>query len=145
MENKFNYYNKSLQPFAVELRHRMTKAEACLWKYALSRKQMCGYTFNRQRPVLNYIADFMCKELKLIIEVDGITHQWEETLVKDAAKDRSLKQAGFTILRFKDEDVLKDIALVKKVISETIEELESKTSPNPLSEGEKYKQKHEKT
>jgi very-short-patch-repair endonuclease len=137
MEKNFNYYNKNLKRFAVHLRHRMTKAEACLWKYALSRKQMNGYTFNRQRPVLNCIADFMCKELSLIIEVDGLTHQWEETLVKDTEKDRRLKQAGFIILRFKDEDVLKDIAMVKKVISETIEELESKTSPNPLMEGDK--------
>lgn len=64
-KNNHLLYNKSLQPFASENRKQMTKAEACLWKYALRAKQM-GYTFNRQRPVLNYVADFMCKELKLI-------------------------------------------------------------------------------
>jgi very-short-patch-repair endonuclease len=52
----------------------MTKAEACLWKYVLRARQMKGYQFGRQRPVLNYIADFMSKELRLMIEVDGITH-----------------------------------------------------------------------
>ena len=57
-------YNKNLQPFANKNRKQMTKAEACLWKYVLRGKQM-GYFFNRQRPVLNYIADFMCKELNL--------------------------------------------------------------------------------
>jgi len=59
-----NYaYNKKLQPFANKLRKEMTKTEACLWKYALRASQMKGYQFRRQRPVLRYIADFLCKEL----------------------------------------------------------------------------------
>ncbi|SMO79124.1 endonuclease domain-containing protein [Gracilimonas mengyeensis] len=70
----YHYYNKKLKPVAKSLRQRMTKAEACLWKYALKNRQHRGYTFNRQRPVLDYVADFMCKELKLIIEVDGSSH-----------------------------------------------------------------------
>ena len=58
-----NYaYNKILQPFANKLRKEMTKAEACLWKYALRASQMKGYQFRRQRPVLRYIADFLCIE-----------------------------------------------------------------------------------
>ena len=62
-----NYqYNKKLITFAHFLRKDITKAEACLWKYALSARKMKGYQFRRQRPVLNYIADFMCKELMLI-------------------------------------------------------------------------------
>jgi very-short-patch-repair endonuclease len=52
-----NFYNKRLQSFAHENRYEMTKAEACLWKFVLSGKKL-GYTFNRQRPVLNFIADF---------------------------------------------------------------------------------------
>ena len=60
----------------------MTKAEACLWKYVLKARQLKGFQFRRQRPVLNYIADFMCKELMLIIEVDGITHHDEEAIKK---------------------------------------------------------------
>ena len=67
------HYNKNLQSFANINRKNMTKAEACLWKFVLGGRQMMGYQFRRQRPVLNYIADFMCKELNLIIEVDGIT------------------------------------------------------------------------
>lgn len=77
------HYNKNLQAYANQLRKNMTKGEACLWKYALSKKQMKGYQFRRQRPVLNYIADFMCRELLLIIEVDGITHDDAEAQVKD--------------------------------------------------------------
>lgn len=100
----------------------MTKAEACLWKYALKAKQT-GYTFYRQRPVLQYIADFMCKELKLIIEVDGYTHLFEEVMIKDQIRQKNLEAAGFTVIRFKDEEVLKSMVQVKLVIQETIEKL----------------------
>ena len=115
-------YNKNLQPFANENRKQMTKAEACLWKYVLRAKQM-GYTFNRQRPVLNYIADFMCKELKLIIEVDGYTHLLDDVIKNDIIRQQRLENAGFKVIRFKDEEVLKEINSVSKVILLTIEEL----------------------
>ena len=104
--------NKNLQPFANQLRKEMTKAEACLWKYILKAKQLKGYQFRRQRPVLNYIADFICMELMLIIEVDGITHHWEETIVKDKKKQSDLEAAGFSVLRFTDDEVLEDINAV---------------------------------
>jgi very-short-patch-repair endonuclease len=90
-----NYkYNRKLQPFANKLRKEMTKAEACLWKYVLKAGQLKGYQFRRQRPVLDYIADFMCMDLMLIIEVDGITHHWEETMAKDRKKEADLQVAG---------------------------------------------------
>jgi len=71
------HYNSELKNFANANRKSMTKAEACIWKFLLSSKQMMGYSFRRQRPKLNFITDFMCKELMLIIEVDGLTHEWE--------------------------------------------------------------------
>lgn len=118
-------YNKHLRSFANENRMQMTKAEACLWKYALRAKQM-GCTFNRQRPVLNYIADFMCKEVKLIIEVDGYTHLLENVIEKDQIRQNSLEAAGFKVIRFKDEEVLKEINRVREVIFETIHALKEK-------------------
>ena len=121
-------YNKNLQPIANKLRKTMTKAEACLWKYALRASGIKGYQFRRERPVLNYIADFMCQELKLIIEVDGLTHQWDETMVKDNKKDNDLRAAGFMVLRFTDEEVLKKINSVIATIEKTIEEIEEKKS-----------------
>ena len=67
-ENHSNLnYNKNLQPYANRLRKEMTKAEACLWKYVLRAGKMKGYQFRRQRPVLHYIADFMFKELMLVV------------------------------------------------------------------------------
>lgn len=120
----FYAYNKRLTPLAGDLRKNMTKAEACLWKYALKSKMRRGHGFRRQRPVLNYIADFMCKELKLIIEVDGITHTWEETIQHDRIREEKLKHAGFHILRFDDDEVLEHINTVIEVIDRKIEELE---------------------
>lgn len=77
-KENLHLYNSALQPFASSLRKEMTKAEACLWKYVLKGKKLRGYPFRRQRPVLNYITDFMCMELMLVIEVDGIIHHWQE-------------------------------------------------------------------
>jgi very-short-patch-repair endonuclease len=126
-------YNKKLQPFANKLRKEMTKAEASLWKNALRAKEMKGYPFRRERPVLNYIADFMCMPLKLVIEVDGLTHQWEETIAKDKKKDEDLKQAGFTVLRFTDNEVLSQMHWVKERIEEAIAEIEKNKGNHNLS------------
>jgi len=116
-----NYYNKHLQPYANRLRKEMTKAEACLWKYVLRAGKLKGFQFRRQRPVLNYIADFMCTELKLIIEVDGITHQSEETIKKDEIRQNALETVGFTLLRFSDEEVLNNIQAVFNYLEDWIE------------------------
>ena len=114
----------------------MTKAEACLWKYALSAGQMQGYQFRRQRPVLQYIADFLCKELKLVIEVDGITHQDDETWEKDKRKTIDLEGAGFKVVRFTDEDVLKNMSGVIKKIEWVVDTMRSSTPPlNPRQRG----------
>ena len=105
-----NYgYNKRLIAKARALRENMTKAEACLWKYVLKAGGMKGFTFRRQRPVLRYIADFMCRELFLIIEVDGITHSYETIAREDIKRQRDLEKAGFTVIRFTDEEVLNSI------------------------------------
>jgi very-short-patch-repair endonuclease len=132
-QNNFYNYNNLLQPLANKLRKDMTKAEACLWKYVLRAGQMKGYQFRRQRPVLNFIADFMCKELSLIIEVDGITHddRWE----RDKDRDTKLRQAGFYILRFTDEEVLTNIEGVNRTMEKIVEEMEPPPSPPP--EGDK--------
>ena len=135
---KKNYYlyNKELQPYANQLRKSMTKAEACLWKYVLRAGGLKGYSFRRQRPVMDYIADFLCKELSLIIEVDGITHSWEGAIDKDRERQLALERAGFTVLRFSDEEVLHGINGVKEKLERWIEELERlHTTPSPRQRG----------
>ena len=123
-------YNKKLKRLARANRSAMTKAEACLWKYVLRARQMKGYQFRRQRPVLDYIADFMCKELMLIIEVDGITHHDPDTQKNDSIRQQKLEQSGFTLLRFDDEDILTAINSVNGEIEDWIEKYE-RTVPPP--------------
>ena len=130
-----NLYNPVLRPLAHNNRYEMTKAEACLWKYALRAGQMKGYNFNRQRPVLNYIADFMCKKINLIVEVDGISHSFEGANEKDLVRQTNLEKAGFTVLRFKDADILKDIKRVKQIIYDVLVELENSPPPTPSERG----------
>lgn len=116
-----HYYNKNLQPFANRLRKEMTKAEACLWKYVLRARKMKGFQFRRQRPVLNYIADFMCKELMLIIEVDGNIHELEQVSKNDKIRQKAMEESGFTVLRFLNDEVLKDIQSVCSFLEVWIE------------------------
>jgi very-short-patch-repair endonuclease len=131
-----NYdYNKDLQPLARQLRKNFTKAEACLWKYALKAKQLNGYQFRRQRPVLRYIADFLCKELMLIVEVDGITHDSKTALNKDKQREKELIEAGFKVIRFTDDEVLKNISGVTVELSKVITDIEKSTPLIPRQRG----------
>jgi very-short-patch-repair endonuclease len=132
--NTNNNYNKNLQPFASKLRRNMTKAEACLWKYAL-RASCMGVPFRRERPIGRFIADFVCLPLKLVIEVDGVTHLYEETQIKDVQKDKELKEMGFEVLRLGDDVILNNIGFVTGVIRDKIEELR-KIHPLPPPAGE---------
>jgi len=120
--SNFYAYNKYLQPYANKLRKNMTKAEACLWKYVLKAGKLKGYKFRRQRPVLNYIADFLCKELQLIIEVDGFYHLSEKAKLQDKKRQTALEHAGFTVLRFRNEEVLLEIEEVTEKLECWIED-----------------------
>jgi len=93
---------------------------------------MKGFTFRRQRPILNYIADFMCKELFLNIEVDGITHSYETVAKEDVKRLTDLEEAGFTVIRFTDEEVLNSISSVYAVIENLVSNImmEKGISPN---------------
>ena len=81
---------------------------------------MLGYKFRRERPVLNYIADFACLELLLIIEVDGITYDSEEANIQDRRRDQELSEVGFTVLRFSSYEVINRIDDVSTMILEWI-------------------------
>ncbi len=114
-----SHYNKSLKSLAKGLRTESTKAEIRLWCEVLS-KGKTGYTFLRQRPIENYIADFMCKELKLIIEVDGYSHNFK--FDEDEERDKNLTKLGYTVLRFSDEEVMRDLVNVERAIRDWIKD-----------------------
>ena len=126
-----NYlYNINLRERARILRRKGTKAEAYLWKFALKNK-IQGYKFLRQRPIMNFIADFMCPELMLIIETDGASHLFEGAEKKDQTRQRKLEQAGFTVLRFEDGAVLNNLSMALTIIEQEVKELAVKVN-SPL-------------
>ena len=133
MKRKIIPYNPKLKEFARKLRNNSTKSEIKLWQQ-LKGKQLLGYDFHRQKPLLNYIADFYCYELKLVIEVDGYSHQFEETIKKDEIKQRELEKIGLTVLRFEDDEVMKDMNNVLRRLEEYVSVFEKHT-PNPSQEG----------
>ena len=109
-------YNPKLKEFSRDMRNYGEKAEAMLWK-RLKSKQL-GFTFNRQKPILNYIADFYCKELGLIVEIDGASHFSAEAYQKDKERERQMKAIGLEIVRVLDSDVRKDADRVALYIEE---------------------------
>jgi len=112
----YHHYNKKLKPFASQNRKESTKAEVRLWCELLRNKQMLGYSFLRQRPIDTFIADFFCKELKLIIECDGYSHHFEETALNDEERTKRLNELGYHVIRFSDIEVMNDIENVRRAI-----------------------------
>ncbi|MGQ7854201.1 endonuclease domain-containing protein [Pedobacter sp. WC2501] len=119
-----NHYNSKLKTFARDHRNDSTKAEIRIWCELLRNKKMLGYSFLRQRPIANYIADFFSKDLKLVIEVDGLSHEREGQFEKDKARELNLNALGFHVLRFNDDEVMNDIENVNRTIQHLIAEWE---------------------
>jgi very-short-patch-repair endonuclease len=94
--------------FARSLRRDMTEAEGKLWQ-ELRDRRLDRIKFRRQAPIGKYIADFVCPEAGLIIEIDGSQHAESDT---DRIRKAELEAKGFRVLRFWNDDVLKDIDAV---------------------------------
>jgi len=86
---------------ARALRHHATPAERALWAQ-LARSRL-GAKFSRQMPVGPFFADFLCRELKLVIELDGFSHDLAPE--RDAARDLWMEREGYTVLRFANAEV----------------------------------------
>ena len=118
-------YSEGLKPLARNLRNEGTKGEAILWFYALKAKNMYGYQFNRQFPIGNYIVDFICRKLNLIIEIDGNSHLSKSESDRD--RQDYLERQGYVILRFSEGEVVHRLDDVVEKISYAVESLEQKT------------------
>ncbi len=114
--NKHKPY-KYLTPFAKKLRARMTDAERLLWKH-LRNRQFMGIKFRRQQQIGPYIVDFVSLEKKLVIEIDGGQHL---DCPEDADRDSFIKNLGFIVLRFWNNEVLQNTAGVLEAIKQAIE------------------------
>lgn len=109
---------KLLKEFAKKNRDNPTLAESFLWQNIKSKA--LGVKFQRQHIVYDYIADFICIEKKLIIEVDGGYHFTTKQQIEDEIRSKALSSKGFTILRFTNEEVLFNIDFVIHIIKQTI-------------------------
>lgn len=114
-------YNPKLKERARKLRKNSTPSEIKLWK-SLRAGNMRGYTFNRQKPIDEFIVDFYCRKLKLVIEIDGDSH--DEKKVYDKRRQNRLELLELYVIRFYDHDVMTQIDGVLFKIEETIQKLE---------------------
>lgn len=109
---------------AGELRLNLTPAERKLWAY-LRAHRLNGIGFRRQHAIGNYITDFCAPSIKLIIELDGSQHLEQEEY--DIERTKFLETKGYKVLRFYNNDVMKN---VEKVLEVILENLESPSSPS---------------
>jgi len=121
-----------LTALARNLRKKATDAETMLWRHLRS-KQINGLKFRRQARIGSYIVDLVCFERKLVIEIDGGQHASNS---KDKERERWLASRGFKVIRFWNNEVLKDTENVLRSIWEEISRSPSPQSP-PVKGGEK--------
>lgn len=106
---RYRGVTEQTQQHALKLRKRMTKAERMLWR-ELKEEKLDGLHFRRQQPYGPFILDFLCAKLKLVVEVDGASHEGREEY--DRRRTIYLKGHGFTVIRFTNEEVYEDVESV---------------------------------
>lgn len=130
------YYGASHLLFqrAMELRKFSTHEEDILWGYIKGNQQ--GVKFRRQHPLLFYIADFYCHELKLVIEIDGSIHKDATVKIYDEKRQKEIEDLGIVVLRFTNNQVKLNADKILDQINKKIEEIQnSKTQNSPLGVG----------
>jgi very-short-patch-repair endonuclease len=115
---------------AKQLRRMMTRAETLLWRY-LKADRIDGFSFRRQVPFRNYIADFACLSVKLIVELDGESHDFDERQKADQSRDAFFVSEGFHVLRFTNEQVMTNLEGVVEAIRQVASSRASSLPPSP--------------
>ena len=115
---------------AKQLRQTMTRAETLLWRY-LKANRIDGPGFRRQTPIQNYIADFVCFSAKLVIELDGESHDSEERQRADEKRDAFFLSEGFQVLRFTNDQVMSNLEGVVEAIRQAAASRASGLPPSP--------------
>ncbi|MDP4010723.1 MAG: DUF559 domain-containing protein [Candidatus Roizmanbacteria bacterium] len=116
-------YNSELKKLAKEMRNNSTISEVLLWK-CLKRKKVKGFSFLRQKPLLDYIVDFYCPELNLVLEVDGSVHEF--TVHEDLIRQQKLQNYGVKFIRFSDRNIRQNpdgaILMIERWMEENVKE-----------------------
>ena len=111
-------YRQSSRKFARARRGFMTKGEEIVWR--IVRNSRLGVPFRRQMPIGPYFADFACPSARLIVEIDGRTHEDPEAREKDRVRQARLEKQGWRVLRFKDDLVIGGAQLVSDAIRQAL-------------------------
>ncbi|MDX9710182.1 MAG: endonuclease domain-containing protein, partial [Trichloromonas sp.] len=101
-------YDKKLTELARQNRSNPTKAELTIWREILRKRQFARFKFLRQKPIGGYIVDFYCAELRLVVEIDGESHA--ETIEYDAERTKFLNSLGLQVIRYTNDEVLRNLA-----------------------------------
>ena len=104
---------------ARKLRASQTSAEARLWQ-ALRGRRLARWKFRRQHPIDRYVVDFVSIEGKLIVEVDGVTHETDREIARDTERTRLLEAFGFNVVRVSNTDVYENLGGVLEMIDQTL-------------------------
>jgi very-short-patch-repair endonuclease len=99
----------------------MTRAETLLWRH-LKANRLAGLGFRRQSPMGNYIADFVAHSCKIVVEVDGESHDFEERIRHDERRDAWFASRGYRVFRFTNDDVMKNLEGVANAIRQAAEQ-----------------------
>ncbi len=118
----------STKQHARTLRREMTDAEKLLWRH-LRLEQIGGYKFRRQHPLGNYIADFVCLEAALVLEIDGGQHA--DSADKDTIRTQWLEEKGLHVMRFWNNEVLNNIEGVKFAVWNYLSKFQPPSQPSP--------------
>jgi len=110
---------------ARNLRVASTDVERLLWTH-LRGRHLGNFKFRRQQPIVGYIVDFVCVQTRLVVELDGGQHA--EHAAQDAHRTAMLEKNGFRVVRFWNDDVLKNL---EGVLEEILRQLEAPPSPQP--------------
>lgn len=119
MKQQWIIYKPKLKSIARTLRKNMTLSEILLWQQ-IKGKQFLGFDFHRQKPILDYVVDFYCPKLKLVIEIDGDTHIGKEQ--EDKVRQERIEALGLHVLRYSDLEVKTNMDGILMHIKEWIEE-----------------------
>ena len=109
---------------AKRLRRDMSAAEKLLWFKLRQLPKELGLAFRRQQPIHPYIVDFVCMKLKQVVELDGRSH--DERQKQDAARDAYLHRLGYAVLRFGNEELLRD---PDKVVTAILDDIKKNHPP----------------
>ncbi len=118
--NKSTYNKPSTLEKRRYLRKNMTEPEIKLWQYL--RNEQLGVKFRRQHSIGEYIADFYCTKLKLVIEIDGESHFNDEAIEYDSIRTNFFKSLGIEVIRFNNDEVMTNIEGVFEIIQKILVE-----------------------